>query len=141
MTVPAWPSELPRPVRQTYSASWADGRQMRAADYGPPSARLRTSSAPQMATLSLKLTRAEKAMFDDFWQRELRRGSLPFTMPDPVTDGWELLSSDGAPVLDDDGEPILLAGTWTCLFAQDGLPQETLQGLTFNINFSVVVMP
>lgn len=141
MTLPAWPTDLPKPVRSAYSASWSDGRQMRSSEYGPPAARLRTSAVPSMVALTVKLSRSEKAVFDTFWQQDLRWGALPFTMADPTTDGWGLLAADGSPVLDAEGNPILLSRTWTCLFAQDGLPSESLQGLTFNISFNVVVMP
>ncbi|MEE3070353.1 MAG: hypothetical protein VX378_04580 [Pseudomonadota bacterium] len=141
MTIAAWPASLPKPVRSTYGSSWSDPRQNTSVGYGAPSTRLRSSAVPQSVALSVKLARDEKAVFERFWQDDLRWGSLPFTMPDPTTDGWALLAADGSPVLDNLGEPILLSHTWTCLFAQDSLPQESMQGLTFNISFNVVVMP
>lgn len=141
MTLAAWPSELPKPVRAPYTKTWIDGRQMRAADYGPPSARLRSSAVVSVVAMSVRMDRDQRSVFEAFWQGELAWGTLPFTMIDPTTDGWELLDDEGAPVLDESGNPISLARTWTCLFSQDGLPEETMQGLTFNINFSVVVMP
>lgn len=140
MTVPAWPSELPLPTQAGYRAVTDDPRLRRAAETGPPGYRRRYSSAARRVALSLMLSRSEKAVFDNFWRNTCAHGSLPFTMPDPVTDGWAALDAGGTPLLTEGGTPILLSASWVCLFG-DGLPAESLRGVTFTVSFEVAVMP
>ena len=92
MTLPAWPSELPRPSRASWSAQLQDPRARRSAENGPPGYRRRFSSAARLVTMEIEVSRNGKAVFDTF-HADLAYGSLPFTMPDPTTDGWPLLSS------------------------------------------------
>jgi hypothetical protein len=139
MTIPVWPTSLPKPSRAGYTAQNDDGRVRRQAG-GPPGYRRRFSSTARLVSLSINVTRAEKAVFDRFFEVDTKSGSIPFYMPDPVTDGWGFLTSDGAPVLSAEGEPILLAAQWLCLFG-DETPSETIRGITFDIAFSVAVMP
>lgn len=67
-----------------------------------------------------------------------------FWMPDPTTDGWPLLTSDGKPMLiaggPQDGLPILMAGRWLVTFGKN-LPAETVIGVDFRMSFGVEVMP
>lgn len=141
MTLPAWPSDLPKPMRPSWSAQTQDGRQKRAAETGPPGYRRRYSSTAKMVALEIDVTRAGKAVFDTFFGETIAQGTLPFTMPDPTTDGWAWLNSDGEPILDGAGNPILLAATWVCLMG-DQMPVETISGgVRFRIGFTVSVMP
>ncbi|WP_440411157.1 hypothetical protein [Neorhizobium petrolearium] len=144
MTIAVWPSELPRPERNTWNARPQDARQKRQSDAGPPSWRLKFSNAAKMVSLSLLLTRDQNAVFDNFYQYETKKGSLLFWMPDPTTDGWALLTDDGSPLLisggAQDGLPILLSAQWLCSFG-DELPNETVQGIHFRRTFGVVVIP
>ncbi|QEW21228.1 hypothetical protein LA6_003436 [Marinibacterium anthonyi] len=98
------------------------------------------SSVARQVSLAIECSRAQKAVFDQFFEETTGFGALPFTMPDPTTDGWPLLADDGAPLLTTAGQPILLARQWLCLFGRE-TPQETLRGVTFRIAFSVSVMP
>lgn len=144
MTVPSWPAELPRPERSSWSAQPQDARLKRRSDAGPPGWRRRFSSAARLVSLSVFLSRDQKAVFDTFLAYTTGGGAVPFWMPDPTTDGWPLLSSDGTPLLvsggPDDGKPILLGAQWLCTFG-DQLPVESIAGVNFRMNFSVVVLP
>lgn len=140
MSVLTWPSSLPRPLRSGYQAQNADPRLRKQADAGPPGFRRRYSSVARGLSLSVVLSRSEKAQFDRFYEQDTRHGSLPFWMPDPVTDGWPMLTESGAYVLTESGQPILLSKQLLCLFG-DEPPVETIQGMSFTIGFSVWVMP
>lgn len=140
MTLSTWPAALPRPTRSGYQARSDDPRQRKAAEIGPPGYRRRYSSVARQVSLAMECNRAQKAVFDLFYEDTTSFGALPFTMPDPTTDGWPMLADDGTPLLTTGGEPILLARQWICLFGQE-TPQETLRGVTFRITFSVSVMP
>lgn len=140
MTLPAWPSDLPRPTRRGYSARGQDGRRRRSFETGPPSYAGRFSSRARQVALEVIVTRAQKAVFDQFVDETTAGGSLPFTMPDPMTDGWALLDADGAPILDGDGTPILLSAQWVCLFGEE-MPEESMVGVEFPVTFTVWVMP
>lgn len=140
MTLPSWPAALPRPNRQGYQASIDDPRLARAREAGPPGYRRRWSSVARQVALVIDLSRTKKAVFDQFYEITTGFGSMPFWMPDPVTDGWPMLSAGGLPVLTGDGAPLLMSGQWLCLFGATP-PVETILALEFRIAFSVSVMP
>lgn len=140
MTYPVWPSELPAPERDTWQASWSDPRRRRQGDAGPDGYRKRFSSIPRQVALSMVLNREEKARFDRFFEDELDFGIGLFTMPDPTTDGWPVLTADGQPLLMEDGTPITMAQTWLCQWGAE-MPVETIQGREFRIRFAVEVLP
>ncbi len=140
MTVAVWPSTLPKPSRADYQAQIVDPRLTKSAGSGPPGYRRRWSSVARNVALSINVPRAEKAVFDGFYRDTTAYGALPFWMPDPTTDGWPMLTSDGLPVLTGDGTPVLMSAQWLCLFGST-TPVETIQGVRFNIDFGVVVMP
>ena len=137
---PIWPESLPRPTRSDYQASWQEARIQKQAETGPPGYRRRFSSVARPVGLSAILSRSEKGVFDTFYQHEISHGARPFWMPDPTTDGWQMLTADGMPVLTGDGAPVLLAARWLCLMGQP--PVETIYGqVEFLISFQVDVMP
>lgn len=138
--IPVWPSELPKPERNTWQKSPMEARLKRRNDAGPPGYRRRFSSVAKSVNLSILVDRNGKAIFDNFFEQDTAFGSKPFTMPDPTTDGWALLTSEGAPLLTSEGVPILLAARWLCLFG-DQQPSEAIVGVGFRISFSVAVMP
>lgn len=134
-----WPASLPRPERSGWQAERMEARRKSQSDAGPPRYRRRFSSVPTLVTLSLLLTRSEKAEFDNF-HAATGYGSDLFRIPDPTTDGWPLLTGDGAPLLTADGTPILLSALWLCSFG-DSQPKETIVGAGFRKTFSLVVLP
>lgn len=138
--IPAWPQDLPKPLRQGYSAQRDDPRQAKPADTGPPGYRRRFSKAAETVALQIEATRDERAVFDRFHRDRTASGVLPFTMPDPTTDGWALLASDGQPLLTPDGTPLLLSERWLCLFGPE-TPGVSITANRFVISFSVSVMP
>lgn len=140
MTVPAWPTQLPKPERNTYQMTWAEARLKRRADVGAPAYRRRFSGVPKLVTLSVLVTRTGKSIFDLFYENDTRNGSLPFTMPDPTTDGWPMTDAAGNPLFDGAGKPLLMSGTWLCMFGE-GQPVETIVGIEFRKSFNVVVLP
>lgn len=144
MTVPVWPTDLPRPERDTWGAEQQDARQRRQNDAGPPGFRRRFSKAAKKVSLSVQLSRDLKAVFDRFFDEDTKGGSLPFWMPDPTTDGWYLLTSSGERLLIsggvNDGKPLLIAALWLCSFGEQ-MPRETVVGREFRISFSLVVYP
>ncbi|APX21321.1 hypothetical protein [Salipiger profundus] len=140
MTVPSWPTALPRPLRSSYRASATDPRLKRAQDAPVPAYRRRYSSVARGLQLSLVLSRAQKAVFDTFHTETTGFGTTPFWMPDPVTDGWPLLTPEGQYLLTPEGQRILLSARLLCVFG-DEVPSETLRGMSFTVSFSVWVMP
>ncbi|MBT9382230.1 hypothetical protein KM176_00010 [Pseudooceanicola sp. CBS1P-1] len=135
-----WPTELPRPERNTWSATHQDARRKRQNDAGPPGYSRRFSSVAKLVSLSVILDRNQKAIFDLFFEEDCGYGTALFHMPDPTTDGWALLTSDGVPLLTGDGQPLLMSKIWLCAWGDD-VPKETIQGTEFRKTFSVVVMP
>ncbi len=140
MTLPIWPTSLPKPNRQGYQAQSQDPRLRKNNDTGPTGYRRRWSSVSKTVGLIIDVTRSEKAVFDNFHAQTTAFGTKPFWMPDPVTDGWPMLGADGIPILAADGSPLLLSARWLCLFGQS-TPSEAVKGVRFIISFSVEVMP
>lgn len=140
MTVPVWPATLPRPERDPWSLSPFEARRKRETEAVPPAYGRRFSGVPKSVTLSIVVSRAGKAVFDQFFEETTAYGAKPFFMPDPTTDGWALLGGDGKPVLTEGGQPILLSAQWLVFFGDD-LPKESIQGVQFRKSFSVTVMP
>ncbi|WEO73770.1 hypothetical protein [Agrobacterium vitis] len=140
MTVPIWPDVLPRPERDTWQRTTTDPRLKRQNDGAVPSYRRRFSAVARSVTLSILISRAGKAVFDQFYEELTGYGATPFYMPDPTTDSWPLLDDTGKPLLTDTGRPILLGEQWLVLFG-DTPPSEAVVGVEFRISFSVTVMP
>jgi len=144
MSYPVWPSALPRPERNTWSAVPQDARQKRRSEAGPPGYRRRFSSASTSVSLSIVVDRNGNAIFENFFKQTVSLGAGLFWMPDPTTDGWPLYASDGRPLLisggPNDGKPILLSRQWLVTFG-DQLPNETIIGVEFRRSFTVEVMP
>ena len=93
-----------------------------------------------MVSLSVICSRFQKGYFDQFWDETLQKGSLPFWMPDPVSDGWQLLTEDGTPLTTEDGTPLLISANWLCLITEP--PTEAIYGqIEFEISFAVAVLP
>jgi len=140
MSVPQFPPELDRPLRDGFSLDDGETRRLFQPDAAPLVPRARYSSAARPVAMTLILDRNQLAIFDRFYNDELGRGARVFIMPDPTTEGWPLLAADGAPLLTADGRPILLAGTWLCLFGKS-LPSRRPVGVSFSVSFTLGVLP
>jgi len=136
-----WPDTLPNPERNTWQSQPQDARKKRQADTGPTGYGARFSAWSTNVSLSVVLTRDEKAIFDTFYRVDCAAGTRLFYMPDPTTDGWQMLTSDGQPLLMADGTPLLLSARWLCSFG-DQVPVESIVGqVQFRKTFNVVVYP
>ena len=135
-----WPSEFPRPERQSWQKTVQDGRRKRQGDAGPTTYRRRISRVPGLVTMSLLLSRDLRAVFDHFYAVDCAGGTRLFRMPDPTTDGWPAIGDDGLPLLASDGTPLLMSSIWLCSWG-DQVPTETMVGVEFRKTFSLQVMP
>lgn len=141
MSYPEWPRSLVQFERSGWQVQPQEARRKRQSDAGPPSYRRRFSAVARTVSLSLVVDRNGKAIFDRFYAETCLQGARLFTMPDPSTDGWQLLDTSGTPLLTGSGRPLLIAATWLCAFG-DEPPVETMIGqVEFRKTFSVVVMP
>jgi len=140
MSYPQWPEALVRIERDSWQVQMQDARLRRQSDAGPQSYRRRFSSAARLVTLSVVMTRDQKAQFDFFYEETCAGGTSYFWMPDPTTDGWQALTSGGRPMLNGN-VPILLSRRWLCAWG-DTPPVEAIVGdVEFRKAFAVQVMP
>ena len=137
--IAVWPSDLPRPERNSWQLQPQEARRKTQSDMGAPRYRRRFSSVPKLVTLSVMLDRNQRAIFDNFYADDCAEGSRRFWMPDPSTEGWPLFASTGQPLLTHDGRPILMGGRWLCAWG-DQLPAESVIGIEFRKSFSIVVL-
>lgn len=133
-----WPSDLPKPERNSWQMTLQDGRRKAQPEAGPPRYRRRISKPARLVQMSVTLDRDQREIFDRF-HSDCANGTGLFYMPDPATDGWGLFGSDGQPLLSG-GVPLLLSARWLCSWG-DQMPSETVIGVEFRKSFSVVVMP
>lgn len=140
MTLPVFPPILDRPLREGFSIASGEARRLFEPEAAPVQPRARYSRVAKPVSMSLITDRNGLAIFNRFYEVTLINGALPFLMPDPITDGWPLLTADGFPLLTGAGQPILLAATWVCLFGKN-LPMRVPVGVGFRISFSLGVMP
>lgn len=135
-----WPAALTRFERPGWQVQPQDPRLRRPNEAGPPSYRRRFSSVARSVSLSIVLSRDEKAVFDQFYEVTVAHGSLEFRMPDPTTHGWALLTSDGVAMMTRTAN-LVLSERWLCVFA-DPPPTETIVSQTrFRKTFSIWVLP
>lgn len=112
---PTWPDELPAsPLRDGYGRGLADGRSFQAMGRGAPRIRLRTRSAIRPMSMTFRLTTAQLARFERFWDEDTDGGSLPFYIPDPVRHGASIVSTGGI--------PMFLASAWMTVVFAEGPP-------------------
>jgi len=140
MSYPTWPATLPRPERSSYQLQPQDGRRKRGFEAGPPGYRRRFSSVAQMVTLAIVCDSYQRQTFWTFYETGCAGGASLFWMPDPTRDGWPVLTSAGVPLLDAAGDPVIASAIWLCTWG-DAPPIEMVDGLEFQLQFAVVVMP
>lgn len=141
MSYPVWPTDLPRPERDSYQLQPQDARRKRSFETGPPGYRRRFSAVAKLVSLSLILSAHHRALFDAFYEADCAQGASLFWMPDPTRAGWPLLATDGTPLLGPGGVPLLIASRWLCAWG-DAPPIETsVEQVKWRKQFQVVVMP
>ena len=139
MALPVWPSELDPPMREGYAISRVETRLRRPVEQGPHRQRRRFSAAPAPVSMTLDVSRDQRARFDRFFIEEVSQGALPFLITDPTTHGQPILVG-GEPLLDTDGEVITIAA-WQVARFGEALPETTVIGIRYRIRFSIEVMP
>lgn len=141
MTVPIWPTELPRPNRAGYGRTLPDGRSSTRPEAGPPRVRRRFSAAPSPMTLVFDMTLDQRARFHLFWSEDTAGGSLPFWMADWTLDGHVLSTDDGSVLTTDSGADITIDTAMLVMFATDQAPAETIVGLKYRFTVQLSIMP
>lgn len=89
MALPVWPAALPPFDAAAYTRTPGPSGARFEPDRGPAKQRQLTRAAPWVLQLQLSLSTAtaHRATFWTFWRDTLARGSLAFTMADPVEGG------------------------------------------------------
>lgn len=86
MTLPVWPSSLPRPRADGFRERSGKRFESFAVDRtGAERRRAVTTAAPRSVDFTLTLTAAQRATLLGFFETDLRGGTLRFTWPHPVT--------------------------------------------------------
>lgn len=81
-----FPAQLPRPDRDTYQEAFEESRSRVPMETGSQRQRRRRSLAPRTFTLTFNFSLAQYATFDNWYQNDIKGGSLPFDI--------ELLNDD-----------------------------------------------
>lgn len=141
MTLSWYPDELPRPRRDGYSRTLADGRQATKNESGPPRVRRRFSSAAAAMQMVVDLTVDQRMRFFRFWEEDTVLGSKPFWMPDWTVAGIELGTEAGDVITDETGRPLVIEAVLLCMFGTEQPPAETVLGVDFRVSFQLAILP
>ncbi|WP_411034546.1 hypothetical protein [Shinella sp. BYT-45] len=142
MSVPSYPSELPPPLRADYAEQSGEGRAVFRPDAGPPSVRLKFAAVVDTVPFSTSLERWQLGVFDRFFSETLKKGTLPFTMPAPLIDGFAMLDENCEPLLDENDKTLLFPETMLVMFADQGLPQRMQVDVEeYRVRFSLMRLP
>lgn len=142
MAIPSWPSDLPqRPSQQGYSVGFGDGRLMTEMDAGPPKMRRRYTSTVKPVAMSFVGDANAVARFERFWDIDLKGGSLPFTIVNPIMHGMKLVTETGTTVTDELGNPILVAAYDLALMGKSPPQVTPVGGLDYRISCTLTKLP
>lgn len=141
MTIPTWPTDLPKPLRSAWGEQRQDARRRRAADYGPQRYARRFTAVPVQQQLKLIIDHELEGVLDAFYREDLAEGALPFWMPDARRDGIPLLDEDGTPLLYEDDEPILCDRLMLCLWGDEPPLKAPIKGTEVEVSFSIWDLP
>lgn len=132
-----WPSAMPLPLRDGFSQASLPTRIRRATDVGPPSYRSRFSRRMPATAMTFEVDRDGLEVFYRFYEDDTRGGSLPFWMPDPLTDEWPLTDETGSVLITPEGDTLLASAVDLVVFAE-AEPQVAPIGVRFRITIQVV---
>lgn len=144
MSVPAWPSAFPAPEQRGFAFERGDARRRTQMEGGPPRTARRFSRVADRVAMSLVVSASLYGIFCTFFDVDLRQGTLPFLMPDPMRDGWPLLDDNGVPLagVDDKGSAFdLEVSAWWLVTFGDRLPATTPVGREWRVEFDLAVLP
>lgn len=142
MTIPVYPSELPAPLRSDYAETAGDGRAIFRNDAGPVSLRRRFAATMDVIPVTTRLYRWQLELLDNFYLQDTKQGSLPFTMPAPLTDGFPIMDENLDYLLDENGEQLLFTETMLVLFAEQALPtRKQIDVEAYDLNFRLWRLP
>ena len=86
MTDPVWPATLPqRPLVQGFRKTFGDGAIRNQMDSGPPITRKRFTATVKTYQMAFRLTFAQVAILEAFYETDCAMGAVPFQMADPIT--------------------------------------------------------
>lgn len=116
--VGAWPAALPQCFNMGFSSGLGDGLAEVTPDVGPPIARRRALAVTRPLAGVMRMTLAQKAALQTFYEVTLDMGALPFNFPDQE------------------------GGTVLVRFAKGSQPTwlQTARGV-YRVNITLVVMP
>ena len=142
MTIPSYPAELPEPLRADYADQSGEGRVMFRPVAGPPRVRQQSAAVVDDIPYSISVERWQLGVFDKFYLETLKKGTLPFTMPSPLIDGFAILDENGVQLLDENDLPLLFGETMLVQFAEQGLPARSqIDVEEYRVRFRLMRLP
>ncbi|KQS84119.1 MULTISPECIES: hypothetical protein [unclassified Rhizobium] len=142
MTIPAYPSELPPPLRADFADQSGEGRSFFRPDAGPAVPSLRFAAVSDVVPFSTQLERWQLGVFDKFYEETTKKGALPFTIPAPLIDGFAMLDENLDVLLDENDQPLLYTETMLVMFADQGLPARSqIDVEAYRVTFRLARLP
>jgi hypothetical protein len=88
-----WPTTLPLPNLSGYSAKKAGAFVRTEMEKGPARQRKKSRGTPTQIKVAWRLTRAEKAIFLDFYENDIQDGAAWFLMNLDIGAGMQLMKT------------------------------------------------
>lgn len=83
--MPVWPTTLPQCPLRSKTRSPKSNVIAFGTEVGPGKLRRRSTARGQLMSMKFRITTAQVAIFENFFQDSLSDGALSYTWPDPVT--------------------------------------------------------
>lgn len=141
MTLPFWPDKLPCINASSFQYQLGDPRRITMTDQSLPRVGLNRTKRADTASLTITCTLQQREVFHTFYTDEVRNGTKPFWMNDPILHGTPILLESGLPLLDENGQKVRVVAHWLCLFGQN-TPQYSIEKQSWHkIAFSITRLP
>ena len=86
MTTAAWPATLPQcPILNGFQEQPQPNVVQFKPDVGTPKQRRRSTAKGWLTSMTFRMTNAQVLTFYTFYETTLKDGSLPFTLPHPIS--------------------------------------------------------
>jgi hypothetical protein len=142
MTLPIWPTELPRPTVDGYSRSRGTTRRTSAGNDTIKRVSRGWSISAQRRPMSMMIETDLLMRFERFFDEDLADGTYPFAMPDWEIDGTPLEDETGAVLTDETGDPLLIAATHIVRFGDGDTPYSVSPiGMAWRVSLDLVILP
>lgn len=141
MTAIRWPEGLPGPMPSGYSEVRQEARRQVAPEAGPPHMRRRFTSVATFVQMTFRVSLDDALRIERFYVEDIREGTLPFEMPDPLRDDATLQTAVDADVTTQADAPVFVARTRLCSWGASPPVLSVVGPDVIDVSVPIVFLP